>query len=86
MQQRTQLKRAEHIAEIVANTLEEHLKEMTQQDHPTENVYRMVLDAVEPAVIGVMLKKTQGNQSAAAKQLGINRATLRSKMKQHNQL
>jgi len=43
--------------------------------------YRTVLDRVEKAIIGFALNPTFGNQLRAAKVLGINRNTLRSKIK-----
>ncbi len=49
-----------------------------------ENITRlhgMVIDTVERTLIADILERTDGNQSLAAKLLGINRNTLRAKMK-----
>lgn len=51
--------------------------------HPTSDLYRMVLDEVEPPLLEAVLQRTRGNYSHAAELLGINRATLRKKLKQH---
>ena len=44
----------------------------------------MVIDSVEKTLIGDILKRSNGNQSEAAQKLGINRNTLRAKMKKFN--
>lgn len=45
------------------------------------NLYQMVIPEVERALILMVMKETQGNQIKASKLLGINRNTLRSKIK-----
>ncbi len=45
------------------------------------NLYDMVIPEVEKALIIMVLKETKGNQIKAAMLLGINRNTLRSKIK-----
>lgn len=45
------------------------------------NLYNMVIPEVEKSLIMMVLKETRGNQFKAAKLLGINRNTLRSKIK-----
>jgi DNA-binding NtrC family response regulator len=44
------------------------------------NLYDMVIPEVEKSLIVMVLKETNGNQIKAAKLLGINRNTLRSKI------
>jgi len=44
------------------------------------NLYGMVISEVEKPLIEMVLKLTNGNQSKAAKVLGISRGTLRKKM------
>ena len=46
-------------------------------------LYNMVLHPLELAVIRSVLTHTKGNQIASANILGINRDTLRAKMKKH---
>ena len=43
-------------------------------------VYDMVLRSVEKPMLEVVMRQTDGNQSAAAEILGINRNTLRRKL------
>jgi DNA-binding NtrC family response regulator len=45
------------------------------------NLYEMVIPEVEKSLIMMVLKETRGNQIKAASLLGINRNTLRSKIK-----
>ena len=46
-------------------------------------LYDMLLRAVEKPLLESVLHKLRGNQSHAAQVLGINRNTLRKKMKAH---
>jgi DNA-binding protein Fis len=46
-----------------------------------DHIHESVLGKVERALIGMVLEEEHGNQVRAAKRLGINRNTLRKKMK-----
>ena len=45
------------------------------------SIHEFVIGKVERALIGLILEEEKGNQVRAAKRLGINRNTLRKKMK-----
>lgn len=47
------------------------------------NLYKLVLQEVEEPLFETVLNYTRGNQSQAAEVLGINRTTLRKKLKQY---
>jgi len=47
-------------------------------------LYKAVLEEVEKPLIEYMLERTEGNQLKAAKILGINRNTIRTKIKRLN--
>jgi len=46
-------------------------------------VYDMVINCVEKPLLESVLHRVRGNQSHAAEMLGINRNTLRKKMRVH---
>jgi Fis family transcriptional regulator len=49
-------------------------------------LYAIILSQVEQPLLETALNRANGNQSKAAKMLGINRNTLRKKMKQYGML
>ncbi|MES2661862.1 MAG: DNA-binding transcriptional regulator Fis [Pseudomonadota bacterium] len=48
------------------------------------DVYNMVLCEIEPPLLRSVLEYVQGNQTKAAEILGLNRGTLRKKLKQYD--
>ena len=54
--------------------------------HPASDIYQMVLTEVEAPLLEVVLEHTRNNQLRAAEVLGLNRGTLRKKLKQYNLL
>jgi Fis family transcriptional regulator len=72
--------RASEIAECVRKTLERYFKDLDGERPRT--VYEMVLKNVEKPMIEVVLDYAEGNQTVAARWLGINRNTLRKKIEQ----
>ena len=52
-------------------------------DEPSA-IYEMVINTVEKPLLLYIMNKAEGNQSKAAKMLGLNRNTLRKKLKQYN--
>ncbi|PRY71949.1 DNA-binding protein Fis [Halomonas ventosae] len=47
------------------------------------DLYAMVMAEVEAPLLSSVLDHTQGNQTRAAEMLGLNRGTLRKKLKHH---
>jgi len=47
-------------------------------------LYDRVMAEVEKPLLEVVMEKNQGNQSQSARMLGINRNTLRKKLKQYS--
>lgn len=47
------------------------------------DLYDMVLTQVEEPLLRAVLEHTDGNQSKAAAMLGLNRGTLRTKLRRH---
>lgn len=54
--------------------------------HKPNGLYELVLGQIEPPLFEAVLDYTSGNQSRAAEILGLNRATLRKKLKQYELL
>jgi two-component system, NtrC family, nitrogen regulation response regulator GlnG len=69
----------ESLEALVAQKLENSLSRMNL--HEMNNLYDMVLQQIERPLINIVLQKTRGNQIKTAEILGINRNTLRKKIK-----
>jgi len=74
------MSRPNELADCVKRSLERYFKDM-DGEKPT-SIHDMVLKNVEKPMIELVLTQAQGNQTRAAEMLGINRNTLRKKMKQ----
>jgi len=64
------------------NLLASQLLENHSQESPVDDLYQTVLHQMEEPLILTTLKATRGNQIQAAKVLGLNRNTLRKKIKE----
>lgn len=69
------------IKDFLEDKLKNYLKDMTELDNC--NLYETVISEVERALIKIVLNETGGNQIKASKTLGINRNTLRTKIKEY---
>lgn len=56
------------------------------KDSDITNLYQLVLSEVEGPLLEAVLHHTSSNQSKASIMLGLNRGTLRKKLKQHGLL
>ena len=52
--------------------------------HEVSELFDLVMSEVEAPLLETVLAKANGNQSRAAAMLGINRATLRKKLRRYN--
>jgi len=55
-------------------------------DEPMVDLYQMVLSEIEPPLLEAVMRYTRNNQSKASTMLGLNRGTLRKKLKQYDLL
>lgn len=69
----------DHIATTIRLAMEQYFRDLDGETPSA--VYEMVLAKVEKPLLEVVLDHTQGNQTRAAELLGLNRNTLRKKMK-----
>jgi two-component system nitrogen regulation response regulator GlnG len=69
--------------DMQAGTLEDKVIELERElcENRKGVVYRVILETIEKPIIEYALKRTEGNQLMAARMLGINRNTIRSKIK-----
>jgi Fis family transcriptional regulator, factor for inversion stimulation protein len=72
------------IAESVQRTLDQYFRDL-DGEKPSA-IYDMVIRNVERPMLEFVLRQTNGNQTAAAQLLGINRNTLRRKLAEHELL
>lgn len=72
--------RRTELAEAVRRSIERYFKDL-DGEKPTA-IYDMVLRNVEKPLIETVLAKAAGNLSQAAAMLGIDRNTLRKKMRE----
>ena len=56
------------------------------EGEPCSDLHTLVLSQVEEPLLNAIMAYTQGNQSKAAAMLGLNRGTLRSKLKKYGLL
>ena len=56
------------------------------EDAPVTDLHDMVMSEVEIPLLQAVMRHTGNNQSRASAMLGINRGTLRSKLKQYDLL
>lgn len=66
----------------IKSLLEDYFKDLG--GHPPADLYQMVLQEIEQPLLEAVLHYTRGNQSKAAAMLGLNRGTLRKKLKQYD--
>jgi Fis family transcriptional regulator len=74
-------RRQQPIRRSVQSALELYLGDLN--GHEVNDIYHVVMSEVEPAILDVVMTHVQGNQTHAAELLGINRGTLRKKLKQY---
>ncbi len=67
------------IKDFLEDKLNNYIHKMANLEN--SNLYETVITEVERALIGLVMKETEGNQSKAAKLLGINRNTLSKKLR-----
>ena len=74
----------ETIEQCVLRSLEKYFDDL--EGARPHALFELVTQAVERPLLEFAMKRVDGNQSAAAELLGINRNTLRKKLQQHSLL
>ena len=65
----------------VQAALQDYFRQL--EGHMPYNLYKLVLREIEPPLLETVMQHAHGNQTKAAQILGINRSTLRKKLKQY---
>ena len=71
----------EPLSEAVKNSLQRYFRQLNGEE--VSGIYEMVLQETERPLLEVIMHQTDGNQTRAAKILGINRNTLRKKLSRY---
>jgi len=67
---------------IIRSSLSQFLNDLDGEN--PGNVYDLVMQQVEEPLLELIMQHVEGNQSKAAECLGINRGTLRKKLRSYN--
>ena len=76
-----QFKQGDSLRDAVTIAMQNYLKELDGQ--MTTDVYPMVLAEIEAPLLTQIMEYTRNNQTKASIMLGLNRGTLRKKLKQY---
>jgi len=76
--------RKKPLSELTGEALQGYFHRLN--GHKPGDLYQLVMSEVEKPLLVAVLDYTEGNQSEAAEILGINRGTLRKKLRTHHLL
>lgn len=81
-QEETETAQQSHLRDAVTTAVRNYLKELDGQ--MTTDFYQMVLAEIEAPLLTEIMAYTRNNQTKASIMLGLNRGTLRKKLKQYD--
>lgn len=81
---RAPLEQSQTLRDSVAKALQNYFDHLDGQS--VVDIYEMVLSEVEAPLLETVMKYTRDNQTKASLVLGLNRGTLRKKLKQYGML
>ena len=70
------------LSDLVAKSMRKYFRELDGEK--ATNIYQLVLKEVEQPLLETVMKECKGNQTLASQVLGLNRGTLRTKLKDYN--
>ncbi|NKI16643.1 DNA-binding transcriptional regulator Fis [Spongiibacter sp. KMU-166] len=79
-----EISQAKTLRDSVAIALNNYFSNLDGQD--VSDIYNMVLSEIEAPLLEEVMKYTRNNQTRASQMLGLNRGTLRKKLKQYDLL
>lgn len=72
-----------NLKDKVRKAMKGYFAQLDQKNMPID-VYQLVLNEIEPPLLDAVMRFANNNQSKAARILGINRTTFRTKLKKNN--
>lgn len=81
---RAPLEQSQTLRDSVEKALQNYFDHLDGQ--PVVDIYDMVLSEIEAPLLETVMKYTRDNQTKASLVLGLNRGTLRKKLKQYGML
>jgi len=69
------------VARSIERSLDDYFRKLDGE--PASGIYEMVIGNVEKALLETVMHHAKGNQTQAADMLGLNRNTLRTKLKHY---
>lgn len=81
---RAPLEQSQTLRDSVEKALQNYFDHLDGQ--PVVDIYDMVLSEIEAPLLETVMKYTRDNQTKASIVLGLNRGTLRKKLKQYGML
>lgn len=76
------LKQERPLRESIIHALNNYFTQLDGE--PVNNLYELVLTEVEAPLLEAVMRYTDNNQTQASSLLGLNRGTLRKKLKQYD--
>lgn len=76
------MKKTDPLADCVTHAIEQYFDDLNGEQ--PQNLHNFFINEVEKPFLKVVMEKACGNQSQAASILGINRNTLRKKLKNYD--
>ena len=80
----TPINQAQSLRDSVAIAMGNYFSHLDGQS--VSDLYQMVLSEIEAPLLEAVMHYTRSNQTKASQMLGLNRGTLRKKLKQHGLL
>ena len=74
--------KSQGLADSVKQHMQRYFKDL--DGHEPAHLYQLVLQEIERPLLESVMEYTRGNQSKASIVLGLNRGTLRKKLKQYD--
>ena len=75
-------KKHECLSECVTKAVDDYFTHLDEAE--TRNFYELVMQQVEVPMLTIVMREANQNQSVASQMLGLNRGTLRKKLKAYD--